>query len=154
MRQHKLRHGDLSATTRLLRGKIRYWTWLRTKHWNCFWSWPSISYALPCILADLSLLLFQRFWAIFSSCAVCSFHSTVFGPAFCSCFTNKKQTNRFFKNTNSVLRTTFWPSSKKAHHSFWDFPTKKLNFSPKGSQPEAPLFVVLQDQELMESPVP
>lgn len=26
-----------SATTRLLRGKIRYWKWLRTKHWNCFY---------------------------------------------------------------------------------------------------------------------
>lgn len=53
-----------------------------------FLSWPSISYALPCILADLSLLLFQRFWAIFSSCVVCSFHSTVFGPAFCSSLTS------------------------------------------------------------------
>ena len=64
-----------------------------------FLSWPSISYALPCILADLSLLLFQRFWAIFSSCAVCSFHSTVFGPAFCSSFTSLK--------TISYLHTCF-----------------------------------------------
>ena len=136
--------GRRSATTRLLRGKIRYWKWVRTKHWNCLYlGLPSHMLCLAssqiwvcCFLKDFGwfslLVLYVPFilqylalhfvlvWQakkrspIFTRASKFKQHLNLLNP---------KKPNRLKPQT--VLRTTL-PIFQKKHHSF-GMSTKKLN---------------------------
>lgn len=165
---------NLSATTRLRRGKIRYWKWVRTKHWNCFYlGLPS--HMLCLASSQIWVCCFSKDFGRFSllvlyvpfilQCLALHFvlvwqakkRSPIFTRA--SKFKphlnllNTKKTHQQTFKTQTVLRTTF-QIFQKSPSFLLGFSHQKTQLSPKGSQPEAPLFVVLQDQELMESPVP